>query len=115
MLERAAIRLGCRLAAGLAAAFAIFATLISLAPAAFAQGCVMCYTSASAASKRGERALDHAIIALLLPVLSLFVGILVFAWRRSRAASARSAEITGVVANSLPENELPLSWLPHTH
>jgi len=63
------------------------ATLVACAPAALAQGCVMCYTSASAAGHRGERALDTAILVLLIPPLLLFISILVFAFRRSRAQS----------------------------
>ncbi len=66
------------------------AALLAFAPAALAQGCVMCYTSASAAGHRGERALDTAILVLLIPPLLLFIGILVFAFRRSRASSARA-------------------------
>jgi hypothetical protein len=65
-------------------------TLVAFAPAALAQGCVMCYTSASAVGHRGERALDTAILVLLIPPLLLFISILVFAFRRSRAQSARA-------------------------
>lgn len=70
---------------------ALGATVIALAPAALAQGCVMCYTSASAAGQRGEHALDKAILVLLIPPLLLFIGILVFAFHRSQASSARAA------------------------
>jgi Na+-translocating ferredoxin:NAD+ oxidoreductase RnfE subunit len=34
---------------------------------AFAQGCAMCYSNAAAASKDGQRAIDKAVIVLLLP------------------------------------------------
>jgi hypothetical protein len=74
--------------------FAVLAVLVlilsaafPLAPASSAQGCVMCQTSASAAGKQGERALDKAILTLLLPPLTMFLLILGFAWKRSRAAS----------------------------
>jgi cbb3-type cytochrome oxidase subunit 3 len=69
---------------------ALTAALVVSAPSVLAQGCVMCYTSASAAGHRGERALDTAILVLLIPPLLLFIGILVFAFRRSRATSARA-------------------------
>ena len=69
---------------------ALLGAIVAFAPAALAQGCVMCYTSASAAGRRGERALDAAILVLLIPVLLLFVGILIFAFRRGRASSARA-------------------------
>ncbi len=71
-----------------AATAALAATIVAFTPSAFAQGCVMCYTSASAAGQRGERALDAAILVLLVPVLLLFIGILIFAFRRSRTQSA---------------------------
>ena len=73
-----------RLAAAVALLLAIAATLVALAPSAFAQGCVMCYTSASAANKQGERALDRAIIVLLLPPLAMFLGIIRLANRRKQ-------------------------------
>jgi hypothetical protein len=114
MRERISNLLDRRLATALTVAFGTLVTLISLAPAAFAQGCVMCYTSASAAGRKGERALDQAIVALLFPVLSLFVGILVFAWRRSRAASARAPIELLLPADSFPEHDVPLRWLPDT-
>jgi len=73
------------------AAVAVLVLVLSaafpLAPAASAQGCVMCQTSASAAGKAGERALDKAILTLMLPPLTMFLLILGFAWKRSRAAS----------------------------
>jgi hypothetical protein len=110
MQPRDRIRRGWRLAA----IGALLAGLVAAAPAAFAQGCVMCYTSASAAGKKGERALDQAIVALLFPVLSLFVGILVFAWRRSRAASACAIELNPITSESSLEPEVTLPWLPQT-
>ena len=53
----------------------------SAAPA-FAQGCVMCYTSAAQAGDAG-RSLNRAIVALLVPTLLLFGGVLLTAVRRS--------------------------------
>ncbi len=40
----------------------------SVAPA-FAQGCAMCYTTAAAASKDGQMAIDRAVAVLLAPPL----------------------------------------------
>ena len=48
---------------------------------AFGQGCAMCYTSAEGASKKGQLALSHAVLALMIPTLGLmagFVGITVY-------------------------------------
>ena len=46
------------------------------APALHAQGCVMCYTSAAGQDPAAARKLDMAILALLVPVLLLFVGVM---------------------------------------
>jgi hypothetical protein len=57
-------------------------------PAAFGQGCALCYTAADAAGARGQRMLDIGILVLLLPCLLLFAGIFVMLVRRARAATA---------------------------
>jgi hypothetical protein len=84
---------------------------LAAAPVVQAQGCVMCYTSASAAGQRGERALRQAILVLMIPVLCLFVGILLFAWRRSYTLSAHLSEspLSPVPA---PKADLRFSWSP---
>ncbi len=41
---------------------------------AFAQGCSMCYTSAEGASQRGQLALSHAVMILMIPTLGLIAG-----------------------------------------
>ena len=54
---------------------ATLALLLALwAAPAFGQGCAMCYTSAEGASKRGQLALSHAVLALMIPTLGLIVG-----------------------------------------
>jgi hypothetical protein len=40
--------------------------LLSAAPA-FSQGCAMCYSSAVAASKDGQKAISRGVIVLVLP------------------------------------------------
>ena len=44
--------------------------------AAQAQGCVMCYTSASAAKKAGMEALQNGVFILFFPPLLIFAAIL---------------------------------------
>jgi len=61
------------------------------APAAHAQGCVLCYTSLAAAGSAAMHAFQVAMFVLLFPALFLFVGIFVFILRRGAAAEAAQA------------------------
>jgi hypothetical protein len=61
-----------RTAALVIAALGVFA---AFAPHAFAQGCAMCYQNAAASGPQGREALRHGIIVLLVPTISLFLGI----------------------------------------
>jgi hypothetical protein len=45
------------------------AALFLCAAPAFSQGCVMCYSSAAATSKAGQRAISKGVIVLLIPPL----------------------------------------------
>jgi hypothetical protein len=87
--------------AALAVLVLILSEAFPLAPASSAQGCVMCQTTATAAGKQGARALDKAILVLMLPPLTIFLLILGFAWRRSRATS-RANELLSRQVNSAP-------------
>ncbi len=53
---------------------------------AFAQGCAMCYSSAAAASKDGQKALSRAVEVLVAPPLGVMtVGVgLAFRYGRKR-------------------------------
>jgi hypothetical protein len=51
------------------------AMLFMCAPHAAAQGCAMCYQNAAATGPQGREALRHGILILLLPTLSMFIGI----------------------------------------
>jgi len=75
------------------------------APAAFAQGCAMCRTGAEA-SADGGRSLNIAIIVLLIPTLSLFVGIVVFGLRRADTESAAADSPNPAAAEASPRT----SW-----
>jgi len=68
-----------------------FLTLILLAwtAPAFAQGCAMCYSTAQANSKDGQRTLNKAVIVLLIPPAGFMtVGI----WMAQRYARKRDQE-----------------------
>ena len=66
---------------------ALLVALISLWTApAFAQGCAMCYSTASATSKDGQRAITKGVVVLVAPplgVMTLGVG-LAFRYGRKR-------------------------------
>jgi hypothetical protein len=46
----------------------------------------MCYQNAAASGAQGGAALRHGILILLLPALSVFVGIFAFIYRRRHDA-----------------------------
>jgi len=62
---------------------AIAAAGLAAAPRLLAQGCAMCYAAAQAQDANAARHLDYAILALLIPSVSLFAGVFIFALRRS--------------------------------
>lgn len=58
---------------------------------AFAQGCSMCYNDAAAQNAAGVRALQHGILALLIPSLVLFAAVFAIAYRRRNQFNDRAA------------------------
>jgi hypothetical protein len=66
--------------------FAIF-TVLSSARGAYAQGCALCYTTASAAGVAAQRSLDWGILALLVPALTLFLCVIFLLYRRAVSAA----------------------------
>jgi hypothetical protein len=64
-----------------AIALAFFVSLISVHPA-FAQGCALCYSDASATGPRGIAALRHGILILAIPPMLMFATIFAILYRR---------------------------------
>ncbi len=61
---------------------ACLALIAFWAPQAAAQGCAMCYQSAAASGAQGREALRHGILVLLVPTISLFLGIFGLVYHR---------------------------------
>jgi hypothetical protein len=68
-----------KVAAALAAAFA---TALLSAHSAFAQGCALCYSDASATGPHGIAALRHGILVLAIPPMLIFAAIFFTLYRR---------------------------------
>jgi hypothetical protein len=66
----------------------ILFTILGAARGAYAQGCALCYTTASAAGAAAQRSLDYGILTLLLPALTLFLCVIIILYRRAVAATA---------------------------
>jgi hypothetical protein len=75
-----AMRLRIALLAGLA--------FLGVTPAAHAQACALCYTTASATSAAAQRSLDFGILTLLTPALFMFLAVLLLLYRRAISAAA---------------------------
>jgi hypothetical protein len=63
--------------------------LLGSAAPAFCQACAMCYSSAQATSKDGQRAINKGVLVLLIPPVGFMtLGI----WMAQRYAHARDLE-----------------------
>lgn len=69
------MRLSYRSAAGIAIA------ALGFAPGAWAQGCVLCYTSLASGGPTAMHAFEMAMLTLLVPALLLFLGIFLLIYR----------------------------------
>ena len=62
-------------------------TALGSARGAYAQGCALCYTTASAAGVAAQRSLDWGILALLTPALTLFLIVIFVLYRRATSTA----------------------------
>jgi hypothetical protein len=70
-----------------ALALAVAALGVAFAPGAWAQGCVLCYTSLASSGPAAMHAFQIAMFALLIPALLLFVSLFLLVFRRARTKS----------------------------
>jgi hypothetical protein len=64
--------------------------LLLWAGPAFAQGCAMCYSNAAGTTKDGQRAIDHAILVLLVPPLGFMTAGVGLAYRYGKRRDEES-------------------------
>jgi hypothetical protein len=69
----------------LSAMAASFGAALLCAHPAFAQGCALCYSDASATGQRGIAALRHGILILAIPPMLIFAALFTILYRRRNA------------------------------
>ena len=72
-------------------AVAIAIAALGVAPGAWAQGCVLCYTSLASSGPTAMHAFQIAMFALLIPALLLFLSVFLLIFRRARTNSPARA------------------------
>jgi hypothetical protein len=60
---------------------AVAVAALAFAPGAWAQGCVLCYTSLASSGPAAMHAFQLAMFALLIPALLLFLGVFLLIFR----------------------------------
>jgi hypothetical protein len=70
------------------------AFLLLWAVPAFSQGCAMCYSTAKATSKDGQRAISKGVVVLLLPPLSFMTLGVWAAFRYGKKRDLEQAQAT---------------------
>jgi hypothetical protein len=72
-------------------ALALGLAALGFAPGAWAQGCVLCYTSLASSGPAAMHAFQMAMFALLIPALLLFLAVFLLIFRRARTMPAAGA------------------------
>lgn len=62
----------------------LFVCSLCAVPPAFSQGCAMCSSYVEASSKGGQRAINKAVLLLLIPAAVFMSGGMAMAYRYSR-------------------------------
>ena len=71
----------------------LFGVLLLCALPAFSQGCVMCYSSAAALPKDGQKAINRGVLVLLIPPVAFMSLGGWFVYRYSRQRDRESIEV----------------------
>jgi len=69
----------------------ISALLLSAVPA-FSQGCSMCYSTAKATSKEGQRAISKGVVVLLIPTVGFMTLGVALAFRYGKKRDLEQAQ-----------------------
>jgi hypothetical protein len=72
-------------------ALALGVAALGFAPGAWAQGCVLCYTSLASSGPAAMHAFQIAMFALLIPALMLFLAVFLIVFRSARAKAPTAA------------------------
>lgn len=72
-------------------ALAAAVAALGFAPGAWAQGCVLCYTSLVGSGPTAMHAFQMAMFALLIPALLLFLFVFLLVFRRARIKAPASS------------------------
>ena len=72
-------------------AVALTVAALGFTPGAWAQGCVLCYTSLANGGPGAMHAFQMAMLTLLCPALLLFLGVVLLIFQRARTATVAPA------------------------
>lgn len=83
-------------------AAALTVAALAFTPGAWAQGCVLCYTSLANGGPEAMHAFQMAMFALLIPALLLFLGVFLLIYQRARTRPVAPATARRRVSAARP-------------